>query len=215
MQSNTPKSATGSAAYNDSMQQPPQWSIPPTQRRTNWVTVVLIGCGALAAMTLLCCGGGALFFWRSGGGDIVSCSNLTMAGEYKKAIPACRDLVAKMPKLAGGHNNLGWCLALDGQGPEAVVEAQKAVDLEPNPNSYDTLAMALAVSGRGDEALKVETDHVMNRSAVQGKAQHVTLGMAYYAAGRKQEAHRQWEIARTSLDAHAQRLAREFERKYP
>ena len=153
--------------------------------------------------------------WRTGFSDVVACANLTASGEYKKAIPACRSLVAKLPRSGEGHNNLGWCLTLDGQFQEGLVEARRAVELEPSPTTYDTLAMALASSGYSEEALQIETEHVMINGYVANNAQRVTLGMVYYAAGRKQEAYNQWEIARTGSQKQAQILAREFEAKYP
>jgi len=165
-------------------------------------------------MVLLCCGGGGLLVWRSGVTDIVACSNLTISGEYKEAIPHCRSEVARLPQLADGHNNLGWCLTLDGQLQEGLAESRKAVELEPVRETYDTLAMALAVSGQGKEAIQIETEHVMINGEVANDTRHITLGMVYYANGRKQDAHEQWEIARTSSEAPTQKLAKVFEAKY-
>jgi len=138
-----------------------------------------------------------------------------MKGEYKKAIPACRSEVAKIPRSADGHNNLAWCLTLDGQVPEGVVEARKAVELLPQRNHYDTLAMALALSGQSQEAMQIETEHVMINGQVANNSERVTLGAVYYSAGRKEEAHAQWEIARKGSEPQAQKLATEFEAKYP
>ena len=152
--------------------------------------------------------------WRAGVGDVVGCTNLTMAGEYKKAIPSCRALVEKMPTFAEAHNNLSWCLTLDDQFPEGLAEARKAVDLEPTRSHYDTLAMALARSGQGKEAMQVETDHVIEGGGVANDSERVTLGMVYFASGHQQDANKQWELAATGTDAVAQKLARRFEAQY-
>jgi hypothetical protein len=103
---------------------------------------------------------------------------------------------------------------LEGQAEEGLIEARKAVELEPTRTHYDTLAMALAISGQSGEALQIETQDVMVGGDVAINSERVTLGMVYYAAGRKQEAHAQWEIARTGSEVQAQKLATEFEAKY-
>jgi predicted Zn-dependent protease len=177
--------------------------------------MVVIGCGVVAAIVLLCCAGGGLLFWREGASDLFACSDLTTKGEYKQAIPPCRAVIAKQPRSELGHNNLGWCLALDGQLKEGLVESREAVELQPNRSSYDTLAMALALSGQGKEALQIETEHVMIDGDVTDNSQRATLGMVYYAVGRNQDAYRQWEMARNSSEVPAQKLATELEAKYP
>ena len=168
------------------MQNPPQyWNTPPSPHRST-ATNVVIGCGVLAAIVLLCCAGGGLLLWRGGGSDLIACSDFTMKGEYKKAIPPCRSVVAKIPQSGEGHNNLGWCLTLDGQLPEGLVESRKAVELQPNRSTCDTLAMALAVSGQGKEALqrrpknwpessKLSTPHPRSNKNVRNTSSPVSL----------------------------------------
>lgn len=198
------------------MQQPPYQRNPsPEPKRTSTTNVVLIILGVLGGCILLCCGGGAFLFWRSGISDIVGCSSLTTNGQYQRAIPPCRAVVAKLPQDGEGHNNLAWCLTIVGQMQEGLAESRRAVELSPNPSSYDTLAMALAVSGQGDEALKIETERVMVNGDVTNDFRRVTLGMVYYSVGRKQDAHSQWETARTSSNPVASNLAKQFEAKYP
>ncbi len=198
------------------MQSPPyqQWNTPSPSRRNKGPNVLLIVFGVLGSVGAVCCGGGSLFLWRSGVGDTVACSNYMASGEYKKAIPACRSVVEKMPAVSAAHNNLAWCLALDGQGPEAVQEAKKAVEIAPRPTYYDTLAMALAISGRGKEALDIETTYVMVNGEVANDAQKVTLGMVYYSVGRTQDARAQWEQVKKGTDETSQKLAQSFETKY-
>ncbi len=120
-----------------------------------------------------------------------------------------------MPDSGAFHNELAWCLTLTDRVPEGLAEARKAVELQPSRTHYDTLAMALALSGQGDEALATEENHVMANGSVANDAERVTLGMVYYAVGRKEEAHRQWETARTGSDTEARKLALKFEAKYP
>ena len=197
------------------MQSPQEpWNAPPLARRTKEVNLWLVGLGGVAVVCLLICGGGGLFLYRAGISDVIACSDLTASGEYKKAIPHCRATVAKLPQSAASHNNLGWCLVLDGQTEEGLMEARKAIEIEPSRTYYDTLAMALALSGQGQEALKIEAEQGMINGEVANDSERVTLGMVYYAVGRKPEAFKQWQTARASTNLQAQKLARKFEAKY-
>jgi Flp pilus assembly protein TadD len=123
-------------------------------------------------------------------------------------------LVAKTPNSGAAHNQLGWDLALDGQLPEALVETRKAVDLEPNYTHYDSLAMALALSGQGEEAMKVEQDYILVNGEPRNDPERLTLGMVNYANGDKTKAHEEWERARMSADKGTHKLAVEFEAKH-
>jgi len=177
--------------------------------------IVLIVVGSIAGALMLCCIGGGLLLGRQGGmSDLVSCQNLESQGKYKEAIPHCRTVAQRIPQSGIAHNELGWCLALDGQGPEAVAECRKAVELDPNRNHYDSLAMALAVSGKGQEAMQIEKAHVMIDGKIT-KSQFITLGMVYYSVGEKDKAYRAWEHAKESTNEATRRLAGEFEAKYP
>lgn len=194
---------------------PQQWNAPPAPPKSNGTRILLIVIGIIGATTVLFCGGGALLMWQGGIGDAVGCTNWISKGEYKKAIPPCRAIAEKFPQSGSAHNNLGWCLTLDGQLQEGLAESRKAVELEPARNSYDTLAMALALSGKGNEALQIETEHVFANGAVTNNAERVTLGMAYYASGRKQDAREQWKRVKRGSDVQARKLAIQLEAKYP
>ena len=141
-------------------QQPAPWEVPPAQPPRKSVSLLVVVLSLLGIVALMCCGGG-LLVWRSGPGEAVTCSNLTVEGSYPEAIPHCRTAATQIPASGIVHNNLAWCLLMVGQVPEGLAEANKAVELDPNLNHYDTLAMALALSGRGKEALKTETEQVL------------------------------------------------------
>ncbi len=156
------------------MQQPPLWqSAPPSAppRRSNVVLIVVL---ALLGCVAVCCLGGGFFLWRLGAGDVYSCYDLTSKGNYHEAIPPCRALVAKTPESGAAHNQLGWDLALDGQLPEALTECRKAVDMEPNYTHYDSLAMALALFGQGEEAMKIEQDQILVNGEPRNDAERLS-----------------------------------------
>ena len=194
---------------------PPLYGAPPGYRSANTKNVVWIVLGVVAGVLLLCCVGGGALIWRAGLGNAVKCSDLTTKGQYHAAIPYCRAVVQQLPQSGAARNDLGWCLVLDGQVQEGLAECRTAVQLEPLRNHYDSLAMALALSGQGREALQIESDHVLVNGNVANDSQRVTLGMVYYSVGQKTDAHKEWEIARTSPDSSASRLAAEFESKHP
>src|SRR2546421_9525861 len=172
------------------MQVPPRlYSEPPRYSASNTKKTLLIVLTSIAGAFLLCCVGGALLIWRAGFSDGLACYDLANKGRYREAIPHCRTLVQQIPRSSGAHNELGWCLALVGEGPESVDECRKAVELEPIRNHYDSLAMALAVSGKGEEALQIEKEHVIINGKLANASELVTLGMVYYSVGRKEDAH--------------------------
>ena len=198
------------------MQAPnPNWNTPPNPGRSSAKNAWMIGLGLLGSITLLFCLMGVFAAMRLGLSDAFSCSSYMTKGEYKKAIPPCRAAALKLPRSGAAHNQLAWCLTLDGQVKEGLVEATMAVALQPNRTHYDTLAMALALSGKSKEAMNIETEHVMVNGSVGTVPERVTLGMVYYASGSKVEARDQWEIARKSTNIQARKLAEDFEAKYP
>ena len=93
--------------------------------------------------------------WEAGG------SARQAKGEYTAAIKNYKQAIKLDPKFARAYNNLGWILStcrrgehLDGK--QAVEYAKKACELSgyKNAGHLDTLAAALAESGRFDDAVK-------------------------------------------------------------
>jgi tetratricopeptide (TPR) repeat protein len=65
-----------------------------------------------------------------------------------------QDCAAKSPKKSRTHNNLGNCFVLDGKVFSAMIEYQKAVDLEPgNIEAQYNLAQSLDTVGLYTQAL--------------------------------------------------------------
>src|SRR5437764_1475644 len=108
------------------MQVPPRlYSEPPRYGASNTKKTLLIVLTSVAGVFLLCCIGGAVLIWRAGLGDVLACHDLTAKGKYKEAIPHCRAVVQQIPRSGAAHNELGWSLALVGEGPESVSECRK------------------------------------------------------------------------------------------
>jgi len=82
-------------------------------------------------------------------------SNLSQAlNDFSRAIEI-------NPVLMDAYNSKAWILATSSQagyrsGKEAVVLAQKAVDIHPGIDSLDTLAAAFAANGQFDEAVSTQ-----------------------------------------------------------
>jgi len=119
-----------------------------------------------------------------------------------------------MPTIPSTHNQLAWYLALGGHRTKAFQEASIAVRMDPKPYTYDTLAMALALSNQGQKAFQLEKKHVLDAERSHPPIANDTLGMIYYSEGRRQDALSEWWIARNSDDMPARRLATEFEREF-
>jgi Flp pilus assembly protein TadD len=176
---------------------------------------VLIFGLVLVGIVVVLCGFSGVLVWKSGVRDVVSCMGLNSSGRWHDAILPCREYVAKNPNSGEAHNELAWCLTVDHQVPEGLKEARKATALQPNSDNFDTLAMALALSGSGKEAMKVETDHVLVNGEAPDDPQRVTLGMVYYANGDKDKARVQWGDAARSDDRTVRDLALRFVTEHP
>jgi len=76
------------------------------------------------------------------------------AGRLHEAEQICRHIVARQPKHAEAHNNLGNLLAEKGQFDEAITTYRQAIALVPNyAEAHSNLGNALTKQGQLDEAL--------------------------------------------------------------
>ena len=74
-------------------------------------------------------------------------------GDYKAAISALDAAVAMSPSVAAYHSNLAWALANTDRFEEALKEARKALQLDPDHSKYRLVAgQILLALGRKEEA---------------------------------------------------------------
>ncbi|HUB67069.1 MAG TPA: tetratricopeptide repeat protein [Candidatus Methylacidiphilales bacterium] len=118
---------------------------------------------------------------------ILAVASWRQIGIYQNLETLWLDTLAKNPDCWMGHNNLGNIFAEQGQIDDAMVEYQKALDLNPNyPDAQNDLGAELLQKGRMDEAiahfrkaLEIDPDY----SEV-----HYNLGFALLQEGRAGEA---------------------------
>jgi Flp pilus assembly protein TadD len=77
----------------------------------------------------------------------------TRCGVWKDSVTLWNDVLAKYPRSATAHNNLGVILAEKGRKDEAAVLFQKAVEEDPHySGAYNNLGMVTYDAGRSAEA---------------------------------------------------------------
>lgn len=81
-------------------------------------------------------------------------------GDSAAAEAIFRDVVARFPKVAGGHNNLGFVLLAKGDAPVALEAFAKAQEIgyPQNEISDANVACALYVAGDAASAIRIFTD---------------------------------------------------------
>lgn len=82
-------------------------------------------------------------------------------GDYNQAIADYTKALEINPYHADAYNNLAWALAICPDyrlrnGAKAVEVAQKAVELNPEADTLDTLAAAYAEAGKFKEAIAIQ-----------------------------------------------------------
>jgi len=121
-------------------------------------------------------------------------------GDHGRAVATFEEGLKRQPKDAPLHYDYGMCLARHKEWPQAVEQLKLAHDLDPdNRTLSNTLAYALAMSRRFDEALAVFTQTV-------GEAQACfNLAKAQYQLGEdalsRQSATRALELDPTHAPA--------------
>lgn len=80
------------------------------------------------------------------------------SGQYEKAVSHLRDVISIEPNYAIAHYILGISLLKVGSTNDAVVELERAHQLESSPRIISALSFAYAKAGRKDEAQKAIAD---------------------------------------------------------
>jgi DNA-binding winged helix-turn-helix (wHTH) protein/TolB-like protein/Flp pilus assembly protein TadD len=75
--------------------------------------------------------------------------------QYEQAIAQCREVVALYPHYAEAYRSLGCALRQQGMVQEAIVELQKAVEMNRRDSFLSELGYTYALSGRQPEAIKL------------------------------------------------------------
>lgn len=117
---------------------------------------------------------------------------LAESGRPAEAEQELRDALARRPSDPVLLNNLAWMLATDpqpaaGDAEEAVALAERAVQLAGDAEDYDTLAAALAASGRFEDAHRAAL-RALNQARERGDlkgAEGIAARLRGYAEGRR------------------------------
>jgi tetratricopeptide (TPR) repeat protein len=105
------------------------------------------------------------------------------------------DAVAKSPNKARPHIALGAALTYVGRTEEAIVEFQKAIQLNPMAGgAYLNLGYVYHKQGRFEEAIQAYKKAMAMTPRLAAEC-HNNLGTAYLLQGRKQEAIKEFELA--------------------
>lgn len=106
---------------------------------------------------------------------------------YRSEVALWSDSLAKFPRSAQAHNNLGTALAATGDVPAAVAEFEAALRLVPGfVDAHYNLGRGLVALGRIDEAI-AHYQEALRRRPDYGAA-HGNLGSALFAKGQAAEA---------------------------
>jgi len=109
------------------------------------------------------------------------------AWTYENLETLWTDTVAQNPNCWLGHNNLGDVLSKKGRVDEAMVQYQKALEIDPNDaQAYSNLGAALFQKGQVDEAIE-EYQKALKIDPDLAQA-HNNLGNALLSRGRVDEA---------------------------
>lgn len=124
------------------------------------------------------------------------------AGDFTAAEQAYRTALAQAHDLAYIHNNLGYNLLLQGTPKAAVVEFERALQLEPHSQfAHNNLGLALLAQSTSDAQSK---EALLHWQSVSGPATaHNNLATVLIRQGRYTEARKELEIALGYQSNHA------------
>lgn len=109
--------------------------------------------------------------------------NYDLQGQENLAAPLYREIAAKTPDQAAVYNNIGVNEMSQGHYPEAIVNFSKAFMLDDKDQRItNNLAMAFALYGQGDQAMKLFAKTVGEAAAWNN------LGYIYMTQDRLDEA---------------------------
>jgi eukaryotic-like serine/threonine-protein kinase len=111
---------------------------------------------------------------------------LYLARRYEEAIHAHHKALALDPNYWLTHHNLGMTHALTGAYDLAIVEFQRAIDLNDSSGPKAYLAYAYAVSGRSREAREILVD--LHARAPQEYSSPFDIAVAYTGLGDRDRA---------------------------
>jgi tetratricopeptide (TPR) repeat protein/TolB-like protein/DNA-binding winged helix-turn-helix (wHTH) protein len=120
---------------------------------------------------------------------------LFQTGRFAEAVEQYQYVVALRPGDMIGYSNLGAALMQTGDFASAAPAYQKAIEIEPKQNTYSNLGLMHYYMGNLDAAIE------SHRSAVELQPNdhlgHSNLGDVLWAANRRDEAAREFELAET------------------
>jgi tetratricopeptide (TPR) repeat protein len=122
---------------------------------------------------------------------------------YQTEIALWSDTIAKRPDSARAHGNLSAALLRADHIPEAIIAAQRAIEMMPNyPDAHHNLGVGLAKSGRFADAIE-HYERALQLRPVSPNT-HCAFGDALLALGRTPEAVTRYEAALRFDPRHAQ-----------
>jgi tetratricopeptide (TPR) repeat protein len=115
----------------------------------------------------------------------------TQKGELQAALDDCSRALEINPLFVDAYNNKAWILATTDDmhlrnGAQAIMLAQKAVELDPSVASLDTLAAAYAAADNYDAAMETQKK-VIQKLIQANQAPEVPKYMAHLNAYRSQQ----------------------------
>ena len=120
---------------------------------------------------------------------------LFQTGRFAEAVEQYQYVVALRPDDMIGYSNLGAAFMLMGDFASAAPAYQKAIEIEPKQTAYSNLGLMHYYMGNLDAAIE------SHRSAVGLQPNdylgHSNLGDVLWAANRRDEATREFELAET------------------
>ena len=116
-------------------------------------------------------------------------------GEYEKAMALFKRSIEIRP-TAMGHTYLAWSMSHLGRLEEAIEEAKKAIELDPNfGNPYNDIGAYLIGLGRLEEAIPYLKKAMVAKNYCCYFFPHFNMGRIHVARGEYGEALREFEEA--------------------
>jgi TolB-like protein/Tfp pilus assembly protein PilF len=111
---------------------------------------------------------------------------LVLARRYDEAITQYKRIIVRNPNFEYAHLALSRAYGAKGMYPEAIAEAQRALELYFGSSTKGYLGLWLARSGKRDEALMLLSE--LKQKATRDYVQGDTLALIYIGLGEKTEA---------------------------
>lgn len=110
-------------------------------------------------------------------------------GRFNKALAYYEETTEMNPKAGAAWNNMAWILGnvQPIQAERAVVAAGRAIELDPDPQYFETRGQILITLQRWDEAAK-DLERALNGTVPNAAEVHRALAMSYEAMGNGEQA---------------------------